>query len=93
MSKFPPQSTAPPRRYIITHESEGVIREYLCLPDTMKSWPWRRKINPHRDAAAAESAAWLEGLKLLSDLMAVIVAECIVNAYVWLTLSRTKPVV
>ena len=78
MSTFLPQSAAPSRQYIVVHESEGVATQYLYLPDTMKSWPWPRRINPHHEAAAAACTAWFKGFKPFSPkfLQAYDMADC-----------------
>ncbi|KAI1791051.1 isoprenoid synthase domain-containing protein [Ganoderma leucocontextum] len=66
MPTISPQSPTASRKYIVVHESDGVTRQYFYLPDTMKSWPWPRRMNPHREAAAAESMAWFKALKPFS---------------------------
>ncbi|KAM5538094.1 hypothetical protein V8D89_008291 [Ganoderma adspersum] len=78
MSTFLPQSTSPSRQYIVVHESEGVTTQYLYLPDTMKSWPWPRRINPHHEAATAACTAWFKGFKPFSpkSLQAYDRADC-----------------
>ena len=30
------------------------------LPDTLRSWPWPRSLNPHWIVAQEESVAWVE---------------------------------
>ncbi|KZT08381.1 terpenoid synthase [Laetiporus sulphureus 93-53] len=35
----------------------------LYLPDTMKDWPWPRKINPYEDEVKAPSMEWLRFFK------------------------------
>ncbi|KAI0345587.1 terpenoid synthase [Trametopsis cervina] len=37
------------------------------LPETMKSWPWPRQINPHYKEVAAESTIWLKSYKPFSE--------------------------
>ncbi|KAJ7611371.1 terpenoid synthase [Mycena polygramma] len=33
----------------------------IALPDTLRSWPWPRSINPYYEACKKESCAWCEG--------------------------------
>ncbi|KAE9390857.1 terpenoid synthase [Gymnopus androsaceus JB14] len=35
----------------------------LYIPDTLRSWPWPRAINPHYSVCKQESSAWCEGFK------------------------------
>lgn len=35
----------------------------LIIPDTLRSWPWPRHINPHYAVCKAESSAWCEAFK------------------------------
>ncbi|KAI0333184.1 terpenoid synthase [Cubamyces sp. BRFM 1775] len=39
---------------------------YFHLPDTLKYWPWQRRINPHYAKVSAASAAWIESFKAFS---------------------------
>ncbi|KAI0694502.1 isoprenoid synthase domain-containing protein [Cytidiella melzeri] len=39
----------------------------LCLPYTMKSWPWPRAINPYHEEVALESNAWLKSFKPFNE--------------------------
>ncbi|KAJ7436098.1 isoprenoid synthase domain-containing protein [Mycena galericulata] len=38
----------------------------LYLPETMKTWPWPRIINPHYEKVSAESSAWFHSFKAFS---------------------------
>ena len=33
--------------------------QQLILPETLKNWPWPRRINPHHAAVKAEANHWL----------------------------------
>ncbi|KAJ7637838.1 terpenoid synthase [Mycena rosella] len=35
----------------------------LIIPDTLRSWPWPRSINPYYPVCKVESSAWCEGFK------------------------------
>ncbi|KAJ7776404.1 terpenoid synthase [Mycena metata] len=35
----------------------------LLIPDTLRSWPWPRQLNPHYAICKAESSAWCEGFR------------------------------
>ncbi|KAJ6555571.1 terpenoid synthase [Mycena vulgaris] len=35
----------------------------LIIPDTLRSWPWPRHINPYYDICKEESSAWCEAFK------------------------------
>ncbi|KAJ4471607.1 terpenoid synthase [Lentinula aciculospora] len=37
----------------------GISQEFR-LPDTLRQWPWSRKLNPNYEKVKAESKAWLE---------------------------------
>ncbi|KAL7282972.1 terpenoid synthase [Trametes coccinea BRFM310] len=39
-------------------------RASFRLPDTLRSWPWPRNVNPHYVEVSAASAAWLESFKV-----------------------------
>lgn len=36
------------------------------LPDTLATWPWPRRVNPHYAEVKAASAAWLESFHAFS---------------------------
>ncbi|KAJ3777410.1 terpenoid synthase [Lentinula raphanica] len=36
------------------------VSQLFVLPDTLRSWPWNRKLNPNYEKVKAESKAWLE---------------------------------
>ncbi|KAJ7240251.1 isoprenoid synthase domain-containing protein [Mycena rebaudengoi] len=38
----------------------------LYLPETMKTWPWPRIINPHYEEVSAESSAWFHSFNAFS---------------------------
>ncbi|KAM5542498.1 hypothetical protein V8D89_003957 [Ganoderma adspersum] len=74
MSTTSPRSTIPSPSHIVVHENvtrenvtrESVAREQFYLPDTMKSWPWPRRLNPHREESTAKSVSWFKGLRPFS---------------------------
>ncbi|KAJ7720443.1 terpenoid synthase [Mycena metata] len=35
----------------------------FLIPNTLRSWPWPRQLNPHYSICKAESSAWCEGFK------------------------------
>ncbi|KAF7296929.1 Terpene cyclase [Mycena indigotica] len=37
--------------------------DIIVIPDTLRSWPWPRDINPSYDVCKKESAAWCEAFK------------------------------
>ncbi|TDL15490.1 terpenoid synthase [Rickenella mellea] len=36
------------------------------IPDTLRSWPWPRRLNPYYDICKAESSSWCESFKAFS---------------------------
>ena len=52
--KLPMSSTIADRDYAVT------------IPDTLRFWPWPRKINPHYSICKKESSEWCESFKAFS---------------------------
>lgn len=65
VEKARPQSQSPPNILsdMSAKPSTGV-RFYI--PDTLRNWPWPRRLNPHYAVCKAESAAWCESFKAFS---------------------------
>ncbi|KAJ3824036.1 terpenoid synthase [Lentinula raphanica] len=40
--------------------------QLFMLPDTLRSWSWKRKLNPNHEKVKAESDAWLESFHAFS---------------------------
>ena len=40
----------------------------ITLPDTLASWPFPRRINPHYETVAPESSAWVRRLRAFGPL-------------------------
>ncbi|KAJ6583837.1 terpenoid synthase [Mycena vulgaris] len=40
-----------------------MAQEKIIIPDTLRSWPWPRHINPHYEICKQESSAWCESFK------------------------------
>jgi hypothetical protein len=47
----------------VSMSSNSTSTVYFRIPDTLKSWPWPRRLNPNYTLCKAESATWCESFK------------------------------
>ncbi|KAK7688467.1 Delta(6)-protoilludene synthase [Cerrena zonata] len=45
---------------------QSTIPTHFRIPDTLRSWPWQRHLNPHYAICKSESAAWCESFHAFS---------------------------
>ncbi|KAM7195873.1 terpenoid synthase [Rhypophila sp. PSN 637] len=71
----------------LSNDTQAII----CLPDTLRNWPWPRTINPHYLECKTESEAWIKGVRAFSPRAQKAFNRCnfsLLSSLAWANLDR-----